>query len=103
MSPDHVGPRTPTERVLCELFAETLRRDGIGVRESFFALGGHSLLATQLVARIRAACGVTLPLRALFDAPTVEALASRIEEARLLEEDEDEMPPLVALPRDDEE
>ncbi|HEV2733209.1 MAG TPA: condensation domain-containing protein, partial [Longimicrobiaceae bacterium] len=77
-----VAPRTPAEEVLAEIWAETLRLERVGVTASFFELGGHSLLATQVVSRVRQVFGVEVPLRALFEGPTVAELAGRVEEIR---------------------
>ncbi|MEE3065264.1 MAG: amino acid adenylation domain-containing protein, partial [Actinomycetota bacterium] len=69
------APRDQRERVLAALFAEILGVTRVGVDDSFFDLGGHSLSATRLVARIRVELGAEVPIRAVFDVPTVAGLA----------------------------
>ncbi|HET7695317.1 MAG TPA: non-ribosomal peptide synthetase [Vicinamibacterales bacterium] len=76
------GPRTPLETQLAALFADVLRVPAVGINESFFELGGHSLLATQLVARARALSGIDLPIRVIFDEPSVAGLARYLEAVR---------------------
>ena len=75
----HVAPRTPTEESLAGIWAEILGVGRIGVHDNFFELGGHSLLATQVLSRLRGTFEVDMPVRVLFEAPTVAELAERIE------------------------
>ncbi len=77
------GPRTPTEEVLAQIWAEVLKLDQVGVEDDFFELGGHSLMATRVIARVRQAFSLELELRTLFDAPTIRRLAAAIEANRL--------------------
>jgi amino acid adenylation domain-containing protein len=72
-------PRTPHEQALAAIWREVLGIEEIGAEDDFFVLGGHSLLAAQVVSRIHSLLGVELPLRALFEHPTLAALAESLE------------------------
>ena len=73
-----LAPRTPTELALADIWCAVLGRAHVGVHDDFFALGGHSLLAIRVVSRVRKALGVDLALRALFEHPTIESLATEL-------------------------
>ncbi len=77
---DHIAPRTVAEVVLAGIWADVLQRERVGSSDNFFALGGHSLLAAVAMAKMRATFRVDLPLRSLFESPTLEAMAHRIDE-----------------------
>jgi acyl-coenzyme A synthetase/AMP-(fatty) acid ligase len=81
----YIAPRTPIESLLAGMWAEVLGVPRVGVHDDFFGLGGHSLRATQIIARARAAFRVELPLRSLFETPTVAGLSLTVAQ-RLLEE-----------------
>jgi amino acid adenylation domain-containing protein len=84
----YVAPRTVTEELLAGIWAEVLKVERVGACDNFFDLGGHSLLAAQVVSRIRQAAELDLPLRALFQNPTVEGLAVALEDLLLAEGEE---------------
>ena len=103
-----VAPSTPTEEILAAIWAEVLGLQLVGINDNFFDLGGHSLLATQIISRIREAFSIELPLRHLFEAPTIASLGQAIETARNAGSQQqsssgmtlDTLPPLVPAARD---
>jgi amino acid adenylation domain-containing protein len=93
--------RTPLEELLVDLWSEVLGHRQIGIHDNFFEQGGHSLLATQLLARVRGVLAVEVPLRAVFEAPTVAAFAQRVEQA-LRSQEGAVLPPLQVAVRPSE-
>jgi amino acid adenylation domain-containing protein len=94
-----LAPRTATERKLADIWRLLLRVEVIGVRDSFFDRGGHSLSAMQLVSRIRQQFDVELPLLSIFETPTIEGLAEKIQEASE-QPSKASLPPIVPVRRD---
>ncbi|BAY41877.1 amino acid adenylation domain-containing protein (plasmid) [Nostoc sp. NIES-2111] len=79
LSANFVPPRTPIEQIIADIWAEFLGQEKIGIYDNFFDLGGHSLLATQVISRLREVFKIDLPLRNLFENPTVINLVELIE------------------------
>jgi amino acid adenylation domain-containing protein/non-ribosomal peptide synthase protein (TIGR01720 family) len=96
----YVGPRHPTEEITASIWAEVLHCQQVGIHDNFFELGGHSLLATQIVSRLRDAFHVALPVRSIFEAPTVAALCKEIESIRWTKESS-VISPITSVPRDE--
>ena len=92
---EFVAPRTPPRKSWAKFGCDLLKIDNIGALSNFFDLGGHSLLAGQVLARVARECGVALPIQVLFEAPTLEALARRIDAAGDMQWDE----PLLEIAR----
>ena len=94
-----VTPRTEIEEMVAQVWRDLLRLDLVGVHDNFFDLGGHSLLATRVVARLRNNFAVDLPLRQLFESPTVAGLANHL---KILLQDQSgtRISPIVAVSRD---
>ncbi|HEV8581217.1 MAG TPA: amino acid adenylation domain-containing protein [Thermoanaerobaculia bacterium] len=91
-------PRTPVESLIARVWAEVLGVESIGLHQSFFDLGGNSLSATQVFSRLRKALAVDLPLRSLFEVPTVAGFAARVESACRQEQGVD-APPIAPVSR----
>src|SRR5262249_37709170 len=92
---EYVAARTPTEEVVVEIWQQILKVERVGVEDNFFELGGHSLLATRVIAMLMDAFKVEVPLRAIFETPTVAALADIID---TLQREESYLPEQEILP-----
>jgi acyl carrier protein len=77
------APRNSTETLVAGIWTEILGCDHAGIDDNFFHLGGHSLLATQIVSRLSQALQVEIPVRLIFEAPTIASLARAVDEAQL--------------------
>jgi len=94
----YVGPRTPTEELLAQVWAQVLHLEQVDINDDFFELGGHSLLATQVLSRVRATFRVEVPQEELFASPTVAGLALKVD-AALRAGQGLQIPPLRPFPR----
>jgi amino acid adenylation domain-containing protein len=94
-----VAPRTESEELIAQIWKEVLKIKKLGIHDNFFELGGHSLLAVQIIARLRDAFNREIPLRVLFEAPTVAALTEKLENI-VREGHGPELPPIVPVSRD---
>jgi surfactin family lipopeptide synthetase A len=74
-----VAPRTPVEKMIAKVWAEVLQLEHVGIHDNFFEVGGHSLKAVQLIARVCQGFEIELPLRRLFETPTIGGLAETVE------------------------
>src|SRR6185295_2001662 len=94
-SKEFIAPRTPMEETLAQIWKEILEVARVGIHDNFFELGGHSLLATRVVSRIRKRLKVDLPLRAIFDSPTIAELAAHVESIRQEPDDTEKLARLL--------
>lgn len=74
----HVAPRTETEKVLADIWAEVLKLDRVGIYDNFFKLGGHSLLIMKIVEKIHELLKIRLPVWVVFEFPSIASLASHL-------------------------
>jgi len=92
---EKILPRNATEQGLADIWRDVLNLESPGVTDNFFESGGHSLLATQVISRLRTVSGVELPIRAIFESPTIAELAQQVQEAQ-----KSQLPAIIPVPRD---
>jgi acyl carrier protein len=98
-----VAPRTPVEETVANIWASILNVQPIGVHDNFFEIGGHSLKATHTITQMRSEFDVEIPMRVLFDNPTVEGLAMEIVTRMAAQTDSEELALLLDSLQEDEE
>jgi acyl carrier protein len=92
----YVPPRNPVEETLADIWAEVLKLERVSVEDNFFELGGHSLLATQVISRVCSNLQVQVPLRVLFETPTVAGLAQAVMHSQASKTDDAELAKMLA-------
>jgi len=92
---EFLEPRNPDEEKLVGIWREVLKLERVSIKDNFFELGGHSLLATQIIARIRSAFRVQLPLSAFLEAPTIDELAGKLGQYPQVESEQEELARLL--------
>jgi amino acid adenylation domain-containing protein len=100
-SEQYITPRSPVEEAVASIWSDLLHVPQLSAHANFFESGGHSLLATQVISRLRTAFGVDMPVRAIFEAPTVATLAARVESG-LARNQQRALPPLTRVSRESE-
>ncbi|MBW4556602.1 MAG: amino acid adenylation domain-containing protein [Trichormus sp. ATA11-4-KO1] len=102
LAQSYIAPRTPTEEMIAGIWSQVLGVEQVGVDDNFFDLGGHSLLATLVVSQLRNVFHIELPLRNIFDFPTVVTLAKSVE---IMKQSQEHLqsPPIVPIPRNGKE
>ena len=85
---EYAAPRSPDEQALAEIWKDLLGQERISIHSNFFELGGHSLLATQMASKVERELGVAVPLRLIFEGPTVADLAETVEVLRWMADQE---------------
>jgi len=94
---DYVAPQSAVETTLCTIWQTCLKRDNISIHDDFFAIGGHSLLAARVISAIRSELAIELPLKSLFNFPTVALLSEHIEQLQNEQDPQRVLPPIQVV------